>query len=96
MTKYITKRIHVIFRCVFEGILAYLVSKPKSTPDFPGLPRTSLDFPGLFLVFEEIMPDKVILDHSHIWSILKIFIFCDFFTNGQFLLKIENNKNFQS
>jgi len=26
--------------------------------------RTSLDFPGLLLVFVEIMPDKVILDHK--------------------------------
>jgi len=26
--------------------------------------RTSLGFPGLLLVFVEIMPDKVILDHK--------------------------------
>ena len=45
MTYYITKRTQVIFRCVFEGILAYLVSGTKSTL---GLPWTSLDFPGLF------------------------------------------------
>jgi len=51
----------VIFRCVFEGIFAYLVSGPKSTS---GLPWNSLDFPGLLLVFVEIMPDKVILDHK--------------------------------
>ncbi len=39
------------------------------------------------------MPDKVILDHkSHIWSILKIFIFCDFYDYGQFFLKIKKIK----
>jgi hypothetical protein len=38
--------------CVFKGILAYLVSGPKSTPDFP----------GLLLIFVEIMPDKVSLE----------------------------------
>ena len=80
MTNYITKRIQVIFSCVFKGILAYLVSGPKSIPE-------------LLLVFVEIMPDTVILDHkSHIWSILKIFIFCDFFAYGQFFLKIKKNK----
>ena len=45
--------------CIFKGILAYLVSGPKSNS---GLRRTSLDFPGLLLVFVEIMPDKIILD----------------------------------
>ena len=29
-------------------------------------------------------------------SILKNLIFCDFFTYGQFLLKIEKNENFQN
>jgi len=53
MTNYITKRIQAIFGCAFEGILAYLVS---------GSP--TLDFPGLLLVFVEILPDKVILDHK--------------------------------
>ena len=52
MTNYITKRIQVIFMCVFKGILAYLVSGPKSTPDFP----------GFLLIFVEIMPDKVSLE----------------------------------
>jgi hypothetical protein len=61
MTNYITIGIQVIFRCVLKGILAYLVSGPKFTP---GLSRTSLDFPGLLLVFVLIMPDKVILDHK--------------------------------
>ena len=51
------KRIQVIFRYVFKGMLAYLVFGSKSTV---GLPRT---FPDL-LVFEGIMPDKVILDHK--------------------------------
>jgi len=70
MTNYVTKRIQIIFRCVFKGILAYLVSGPKSTRDFP----------GLLLVFVEIMPDKAISDHkkSHL-VYLKILIFCDFF-----------------
>jgi hypothetical protein len=27
-----------------KGILVYLVSGPKSTPDFPGIPWTSPDF----------------------------------------------------
>jgi len=44
----------VIFRCVFDGILDYLV------PDL-SLP---LDFTGLLLYFVEIMSDKVILDHK--------------------------------
>ncbi len=30
--------------CVFEGILAYLVSGPKSTPAFSELPRTFTSF----------------------------------------------------
>ena len=51
MTDYITKRIKVIFMCVFEGILA------NRSPPF-------LDFLGLLLVFVEIMPDEVILDHK--------------------------------
>ena len=84
MTNYITKRIQIIFSCVFKGILAYVASGPKSTP---GLPWTSPDFPGLLLVFVEIMPGKVILDHkSHILVYFENF---HFFTYGQFLLKIE-------
>jgi len=55
MTNYIAKRIQDIFRCVFEGILAFLVSGPKSAT-------------GLLLVFVEIMPDtdhKIkIIDHK--------------------------------
>jgi len=70
--------------CVFEGILAYLVSGPKSTPDFPGLSRISLDFPGRLLVFVEIMPDKVILDHKQ--SYLVSFENLNFF---QFLAKMQ-------
>ncbi len=58
MTNYITKRIQVIYRCVFKGILAYLVSGPKS-----------LDFPELLLVFVEIIPDKVILDHKKLYLV---------------------------
>ena len=44
--------VQIIVRCVFIGILAYLVV---------GLPRTSQDFPGLILIFVGIMPDKAIL-----------------------------------
>ena len=33
--------------------------------------RTSLDFPGLLLVFVEIMPDKVILDHKKSYLVKK-------------------------
>jgi len=45
----------------------------------------------------EIMPDKVILGHKKSYLVsLKIFIFCDVFTYGQFLLKIEKNENFQN
>ena len=41
-----------------------------------------------FTIFVEFMSDKVILDHkSHIWSILKIFIFCDFW---RFSAKIDH------
>jgi len=61
MTNYITKSIQVIFSSVFKGILAYLVSGPKS---IPGLSRTFPDFPGLLLVFVLIMSDKAILDHK--------------------------------
>jgi hypothetical protein len=49
MTNYITKGIQIIFRCGFKGILASLVSVPKSTPDFP----------GLLLFFVEIMLDEL-------------------------------------
>ncbi len=56
-------------------------------------PRTSLDFPGLLLVFVEIMPDKVILDHKKsyliIFGLFWKFSFLWFFTYEQFLLKIE-------
>jgi len=45
--------------------------------------RTSLDLPGLLLVFVEIMPDKVILDHKN--SYLVSFENFHFF---QFLAKI--------
>ena len=45
--------------------------------------RTSLDFPGLLLVFVLIMPDKVILDHK--MSYLVNFENFHFF---QFLAKI--------
>jgi len=34
--------------------------------------RTSLDFPGLLLVFVEIMPDKVILDHKKSYLVKKL------------------------
>jgi hypothetical protein len=75
MINYITKRIQVTFRCVLKGILAYLVSGPKST-------RTSLDFPGLVLVL--IMSDKVILDHKKSYlAYFENLHFCDFFTNGK-------------
>ena len=80
MTNYITKGIQVIFRRVLKGILAYLVSGPKSTPDFP----------GLLLVFVEIMPDKVILDHK--MSYLVNFENFHFF---QFLAKIGHVKKSQ-
>ncbi len=61
MTNYNTTHIQAIFRCVFIGILANLVSGPKSNP-------------GLLLVFVEIMPDKVILDQkNHIWSFFCVF-----------------------
>ncbi len=66
MTNYITKRIQPGYvRYDFKGILAYLVSLPKS------LPKTSLDFPGLLLVFVEITPDKVILDHKKSYLVKK-------------------------
>ena len=32
--------------------------------------RTSLDFPGLILVFVEIIPDKVILDHKKSYLVI--------------------------
>jgi hypothetical protein len=32
--------------------------------------RASLDFPGLLLVFVEIMPDKVILDHKKSYFVI--------------------------
>jgi len=55
---------------------------------FPGLP-------GLLLICAEIMPDKAILDQkSHIWSVLKIFHFCTFFTYDQFLLKSHKKLKF--
>jgi len=66
-----------LFRCVFEGILAYLVSGPKSTPGFPRLSRSSPDIPGLLLVFLEIMPEKVILDHKMSYLV--------YFENSHFL-----------
>jgi len=47
--------------------------------------RTSLDFPGLLLLFVEIMPDKVILDHKKPY--LVNFENFHFF---QFLAKIGN------
>ena len=59
-----------------KGILCSVHQKPvqssnfqspkKSWPYFglPGLSWTSPDFPGLLLVFVEIMPDKVILDNK--------------------------------
>jgi len=95
MTNYITKHIQVIFKCVFKVILGYLVSGRKSTPDFAGLPWTFPDFTGLLLVFVEIMPDKVILDHkSHNWSILKIFIVCDFFALVYFSKKFKKKSKF--
>jgi len=53
-------------------------------------PRTNLDFSGLLLVFVEIMTDKVI--KCHIWSLLKIFIFCDFFTYGTYV-KFRDTRN---
>jgi len=83
--------------CVFEGILAYLVSGPKSTPDFPGLPRISLDLPGLLLVFVEIMPDEVILDHkiSYLFY-FENFHFLRFFNLRPIFAKIEKNENFQN
>ena len=39
------------------------------------------------------MSDKVILDHknSNLVFVLKMFIFCDFFTNGNLLVKIAKN-----
>jgi len=45
--------------------------------------RTSLDFPGLLLVFVKILPDKVILDHKK--SYLVSF---ENFHSFQFLAKI--------
>ena len=67
MTNYITKRIQVIFRCVFEGILAYPASKPKSTL-------------GLLLFFVEIMSEKVILDNkkSYLVYFKKFHFWCVF------------------
>jgi len=49
--------------------------------------RTSLDFPGLLLVFVLIMPDKVILDHK--MSYLVNFENFHFF---QFLAKIGHKR----
>jgi len=72
--------------CVFKGILAYLVSGPKSTPDFP----------GLILVFVEIMPDKVSLDHKNSYSILKFFIFVIFSLMDNFLIKIKKKEIFKT
>ncbi len=42
ITNCITKRVQVIFKCVFKGIFAYLVLGPRST---------SRDFPWLLIVF---------------------------------------------
>ena len=42
ITNCITKRVQVIFKCVFKGIFAYLVLRPRST---------SRDFPWLLIVF---------------------------------------------
>ena len=66
MTNYFTKRIQVIFKWGFKGIIAYLVSGPEFTL---GLPRT-------LLFFMEIMSDKLILDLKK--SILLVFIFVIF------------------
>ena len=63
MTSYITKRVQIVFKCVLKVFCPTLVWDR-------GLPRTYLDFPGLFLVF---ISAKAILDHKiHIWSILKL------------------------
>ena len=89
MTNYITQRI----RCIFKGILANLVSVPKSqtSPDFQGILRNFTSF------FFEIMPDKVILDYKKSYFVyFENFCYCDFFTYGQFLLKIEKQENFQN
>jgi len=48
--------------------------------------RTSLDFPGLLLVFVEIMPDKVILDHK---------IFVTKYDKKSYLVSFEKNFFFQ-
>ncbi len=51
--------------CVFVKVFwLTLIPDWSPPPDFSGIPRTSLDFYGLLLVFAEIMTDKVILDHK--------------------------------
>jgi hypothetical protein len=84
MTNNITKRIQVIFRCVFKGFLAYLVSGPKSAP-------------GFLLVFVLIMTDKVILDHEMSYLVyFENFHFLWFLHLWQIFAKIEKNENFQN
>ncbi len=73
--------------CVFEDILAYLVSGPKSTPDFPGLLRNFTSFCGNYARLCQIMPD-------HQMSYLVYNENFHFFTYGQLLLKIKKNENF--
>ena len=82
MTNYIAKRIKVIFRCVLKVFLITLFPDRSQPPDFP----------RLLLFFVEIMSNKVIL--GHICSILKIFVFCDYFT--YVTLKITKNENLQN
>ncbi len=75
----ISQNISISFRCVFKGILAYLISGS----------RTSLDFPGLLLFFVEIISDKVILDHKNSYLVFfENFHFFLIFSHGQFLIKI--------
>ncbi len=102
MTNYNTKRIQVIFRRGFNGILDYFVSGPKfglaqTSLDFPWLPRTSLDSPGHLLVSVLIMSDKVIWDHKKSYLIyFENFDFLWFFHLWPSFAKNRKNKNFQN
>ncbi len=53
--------------------------------------RTSLDFPGLPRTFTSFCENYTI--KNHIWSLLKIFIFFNFFAISE---KITKNENFQN
>ena len=83
MTNYISRSSQVCFK---KGILVFwLTLFPDRSP-----PSDLYYFLWKLCKLKSFYTIK-----SHIWS-LKIFIFTDFYTYGQFLLKIEKNENLQN